>query len=105
MSTYRRIRRQARRARRAGLHPAVVLDRALPPPAWLLSARLGWRYRSEIAPAAVAGAVLALGWWLHATDRIPAIESALGTYRRAVSVHSTRDGKANWCELRVLDPS
>ena len=29
------------------------------------SARLAWRYRSEIAPATTAGAVLAAGWWLH----------------------------------------
>jgi hypothetical protein len=238
VSTYRQIRRQARRARRAGLQPIVVIDRALPPPAWVLLARLAWRYRSEIAPAVMAGAVLAAGWWLHAahpgwwpfllvvsdlaafalvmlgghirltpladrvyaavaalavggwlaiamilgpltsvmlpvllfgallfavpwwanrrrrararlqrafaawpdiaraiglpgakiqsarvdawgwrarvklasgqtiadlTDRIPAIESALGAYRGAVSVDSAGDGKANWCELRVLD--
>jgi S-DNA-T family DNA segregation ATPase FtsK/SpoIIIE len=37
------------------------------------------------------------------TARIPAIESALGTYRGAVRVYPTRDGKANRCELRVLD--
>jgi hypothetical protein len=35
--------------------------------------------------------------------RIPAIESALGTYRGAVRVYRTRDDRANWCELRVLD--
>ena len=34
--------------------------------------------------------------------RIPAIESALGTYRGAVRVYPTRDGKANRCELRIL---
>ena len=37
------------------------------------------------------------------TARIPAIESALGTYRGAVRVYPTGDGKANRCELRVLD--
>jgi S-DNA-T family DNA segregation ATPase FtsK/SpoIIIE len=37
------------------------------------------------------------------TARIPAIESALGTYRGAVRVYPTVDGKANRCELRVLD--
>ncbi len=36
------------------------------------------------------------------TARIPAIESALGTVRGAVQVFPARDGKANWCELRVL---
>lgn len=35
--------------------------------------------------------------------RIPEIESALGTYRGAVSVYSGTSGRANWCELRVLD--
>jgi hypothetical protein len=37
------------------------------------------------------------------TARVPAIESALGTYCGAVRVHPTRDSKANRCELRVLD--
>jgi S-DNA-T family DNA segregation ATPase FtsK/SpoIIIE len=36
------------------------------------------------------------------TARIPAIESALGTVHGAVQVCPARDGKANWCELRVL---
>jgi hypothetical protein len=66
VSPYRRIRGQTRRARRAGLQPIVVIDRGLPEPAWVLLARLAWRYRSEIAPAVTAGTVLAAGWWLHA---------------------------------------
>jgi len=65
MSTYRQIRRQTRRARRAGLQPIVVIDSGLPIPAAVLLARLAWRYRSEIAPATMAGAVLVTGWWLH----------------------------------------
>ena len=65
MSTYRQIRRQTRRARRAGLQPIVVIDSPLPVPVGVLLARLAWRYRSEIAPATTAGAVLAAGWWLH----------------------------------------
>ncbi len=238
MSTYRQIRRQTRRARKAGLQPIVVIETPSLVPAGVLLARWAWRYRSEIAPAATAGAVLAAGWWLrhghaslwpwilaasdlaafaltifgariglsrlaervyaavavvaaggwlavaallgpftspmpqvlgigavilavpwwahrrrrarvrvqralaawpdiskaialpgskvqsatvdlwgwrarlrlargqtiaHVTARIPAIESALGTYRGAVRVLPTRDGKANRCELRVLD--
>ena len=67
MNTYRQIRRQTRRARRAGLQPIVVIDSPFPVPVALLLARFAWRYRSEIAPAAVAGAVLAAGGWLHAT--------------------------------------
>ncbi len=65
MSTYRQIRRQTRRARRAGLQPIVVIDSPLPVPVAVLLARLAWRYRSEIAPATTAGAVLAAGGWLH----------------------------------------
>ena len=60
-------RRQIRRARRAGVRSIVVIDQEqLPMPAWLLLARLTWRYRSELAPAAAVGAVLGAGWWLHA---------------------------------------
>jgi hypothetical protein len=65
MSTYRQIRRQTRRARRAGLQPIVVIDGGLPVPVGLLLARLAWRYRSEIAPATTAGAVFLAGGWLH----------------------------------------
>jgi S-DNA-T family DNA segregation ATPase FtsK/SpoIIIE len=65
MSSYRQIRRQTRRARRAGLQPIVVIDSPFPVPPGVLLARLAWRYRSEIAPATTAGAVLAAAWWLH----------------------------------------
>src|ERR1700722_1364651 len=65
MSTYRQIRRQTRRARRAGLQPILVIDSGLPAPAAVILARLAWRYRSEIAPATTAGAALEAGWWLH----------------------------------------
>jgi hypothetical protein len=65
MSTYRQIRRQTRRARKAGLQPIVVIDSPFPVPVAVLIARLAWRYRSEIAPATTAGAVLVAGWWLH----------------------------------------
>jgi S-DNA-T family DNA segregation ATPase FtsK/SpoIIIE len=65
MSTYRQVRRQTRRARKAGLQPIVVIDSPFSVPAGVLLARWAWRYRSEIAPATTAGAVLAAGWWLH----------------------------------------
>ena len=40
----------------------------------------------------------------HRRDRqIPALESALGTFRGAVRVYPTPDDLANRCELRVLD--
>ena len=54
----------------------------------------GWRARMRLARGQTIADVIA---------RIPAIESALGTYRGAVRVYPTEDGKANRCELRVLD--
>jgi S-DNA-T family DNA segregation ATPase FtsK/SpoIIIE len=65
VSSYRQIRRQTRRARKAGLQPIVVIDSPFPVPAVVLLARLAWRYRSEIAPATTAGAALAAASWLH----------------------------------------
>ena len=65
MSSYRQIRRQTRRARRVGLQPIVVIESPFPVPPGVLLARLAWRYRSEIAPATTAGAVLTAAWWLH----------------------------------------
>jgi FtsK/SpoIIIE family/IclR helix-turn-helix domain len=65
MSTYRQIRKQTRRARKAGLQPIVVIDGPALVPAGVLLARWAWRYRSEIAPATTAGAILAAGEWLH----------------------------------------
>jgi FtsK/SpoIIIE family len=66
MIGYRQIRRQTRRARRAGLQPIVVIDAPFPTPAVAIIARLAWRYRSEIAPVTMAGAVLGAGFWVHA---------------------------------------
>jgi FtsK/SpoIIIE family len=54
----------------------------------------GWRARLRLARGQTITDV---------TVRIPAIESALGTFRGAVRVQPTRDDKANRCELRVLD--
>jgi len=53
----------------------------------------GWRARVRLARGQTIADV---------TARIPAIESALGTYRSAVRVYPTGDGQANRCELRVL---
>lgn len=65
MNTSRQLRKQARRARRAGMQPVVLINGPLPPPAWVVLARSAWRYRSEIAPISIAGAMFAIGWWLH----------------------------------------
>lgn len=65
MSTYRQIRRQTSRFRKAGLQPIVVIDSPSFVPAGVILARFAWRYRSEVAPATTAGALLLSGWWLH----------------------------------------
>ena len=54
----------------------------------------GWRARVKLARGQTI---------TDMTARISGIESALGSYRGAVRVYPTRDGKANRCELRVLD--
>ncbi|URN05507.1 cell division protein FtsK [Actinomadura madurae] len=54
----------------------------------------GWRARFALARGQTIQDVIA---------KIPAIESALGTFRGAVRVAPTRDDKANRFELRVLD--
>jgi FtsK/SpoIIIE family len=53
----------------------------------------GWRARLRLARGQTIADVIA---------RVPAIESALGTFRGAVRIYPTRDDKANRCELRVL---
>jgi hypothetical protein len=69
VSTYRRMRRQARLARRSGLQPMMVIDTGdgFPETVGVLLARWAWRYRSELAPVAVTGGLVAAAWWLHAT--------------------------------------
>jgi S-DNA-T family DNA segregation ATPase FtsK/SpoIIIE len=69
MTSYRQMRRHARRVRRSGLQPMMVInaDGQYPTPAAVILAHWAWRYRSELAPACTAGAVLGAGWWLHAT--------------------------------------
>ena len=69
MTTYRRMRRQARLARRSGLQPMMMINTGdgFPETAGVLLARWAWRYRSELAPVAVAAGLVAAAWWLHAT--------------------------------------
>ena len=67
MSTYRRMRRQARLARRSGLQPMMVINTGdgFPETTAVLLARWAWRYRSELAPVGVAAGLVAAAWWLH----------------------------------------
>jgi S-DNA-T family DNA segregation ATPase FtsK/SpoIIIE len=69
MTSYHRMRRQARRARRVGLQPIMVINTGdqFPAPIVAILARWAWRYRSELAPVFTAGLALGAGWWLHAT--------------------------------------
>ena len=69
MSTYRRMRRQARMARRSGLQPMMVINAGEPFPETVavVLARWAWRYRSELAPVGVAAGLAAAAWWLHHT--------------------------------------
>ena len=69
MTTYRRMRRQARLARRSGLQPMMMINAGEPFPetAGVMLARWAWRYRSELAPVAVAAGLVAAAWWLHRT--------------------------------------
>jgi hypothetical protein len=67
MSSYRQMRRQARQARRAGMQPMMVINTGDPFPelAVMVISRWAWRYRSELAPPAMAGGLAVAGWWAH----------------------------------------
>jgi hypothetical protein len=93
---HRRRRARARVQRAIAAWPDISKAIALPG-SKIQSATVdlwGWRARVRLA----RGQTIA-----DLTARMPAIESALGTYRGAVRVYPTRDGKANRCELRILD--
>jgi hypothetical protein len=68
VTTYRKMRRQARQARRNGLQPMMVINSGEPFPetAGVVLLRWAWRYRSELAPLAAAVMTLCAAWWLHA---------------------------------------
>lgn len=67
MSSYRRMRRQARHVRRAGMQPMMVVNShdQVPETAGVVLLRFAWRYRSELAPVFMAVMLVAAGWWLH----------------------------------------
>lgn len=71
MTSYRGMRRQARRARRTGMQPMMVFNSGdqLPETAGLIILRLAWRYRSELAPLYLAATVLGVSWSLHTAYR------------------------------------
>ena len=61
MSSYRRMGRQVRHARRHGMQPMMVINSGDPFPelAIVVVARWMWRYRSELAPLGVTAALAA----------------------------------------------
>src|SRR6202040_1277255 len=69
VTTYRRMRRQARLARRRAPQPMMMINTGdgFPETAGVLLARWAWRYRSELTPVAVAAGLVAAAWWLHHT--------------------------------------
>jgi FtsK/SpoIIIE family len=69
MTSYRRMRRQARQIRRTGLQPMMVINNGDQPPdtAGVLLLRWAWRYRSELAPLYLAAALFGAAYWLHAS--------------------------------------
>ena len=69
MTSYRRMRRQARQVRRSGMQPMMVINgdpSQFPTPAGVILARLAWRYRSELAPLGFAVMTLGAACWTHA---------------------------------------
>ena len=66
MSSYRQMRRQARQARRVGMQPLIMINGdQFPTPFGVILARRAWHYRSELAPAITAVALLTAGLWVH----------------------------------------
>jgi S-DNA-T family DNA segregation ATPase FtsK/SpoIIIE len=64
------MRRHVRKMRRYGLEPMTIINPGdpLPETAAVEIGRWLWRYRSELAPFAVALVTAAAAWWLHGHD-------------------------------------
>jgi hypothetical protein len=67
MTNIRRMRRHARRMRRYGMQPMVVINSGDPLPDLLVVTicQWLWRYRSELTPPAIAALAMIAGWMLH----------------------------------------
>ena len=94
--THRRRRAKVRVERKLAAWPEIAHDVGLPG-SEVMSAVVdvwGWRSRIRLARGQTITDVIA---------RIPALESALGTFRGAIRVYPTPDDLANRCELRVLE--
>lgn len=71
MTSRRGMRRQARRIRRTGFQPMMMLDAGDQPTqtAMVMLARWVRHYRSELAPVFLAAVVVGTGWYLHIAHR------------------------------------
>jgi FtsK/SpoIIIE family len=80
--------RHARQARRAGMQPLIVVNSGDPLPelAIVVIARLVQRYRSELAPFGVTGALAGAGWWAHAALPAVAVPVLAGALAAALVV-------------------
>jgi antitoxin (DNA-binding transcriptional repressor) of toxin-antitoxin stability system len=93
MTNPRRMRRHARKMRRYGLQPMVVINSGDPLPdlVMVIIARWLWRYRSELAPLALAAVLALAAWILHATH--PNWWPALATATVAVTIGTGLAGR------------
>jgi hypothetical protein len=69
VTSYRRMRRQARHIRRGGMQPMMFINgdpSQFPASVGVVLARFAWRYRSELAPFGAAAMTLGAPGWTHA---------------------------------------
>ena len=67
MTSYRRMRRHARQARRAGMQPMMIINPGAPLPdlVIVIIARWAWRHRTAFAPFALTLAAFAVAAYAH----------------------------------------
>jgi hypothetical protein len=98
MTSPYRMRRQARRMRRYGLQPMVVLNSGDPVPdlVIVILGRWLWHYRSELGPLALAAVTALAAWTLHATHPHwwPELAGVTGASMFGVAIAGARIGLA-----------
>ena len=107
MTSPRRMRRHARRMRRYGLQPMVVINPGDPLPdlVIVILARWLWRYRSELAPLTVAAVTAVAAWILHATHPRwwPAVATVAVAVTAAAGIAGRRIGLVTPLRTRLRD--
>ena len=105
MTNPRRMRRHARRMRRYGLQPMVVINSGDPLPDLVIVtlARWLWRYRSELAPLTLAAVTVLAAWVLHATHPHwwPALAAATVAATAGAGIAGARLGLATRGRTRL----